>query len=84
MARRLNLSNDMIQAQLKTIFGKLGVQDRTHAVTVAVRRGYINPFSCNHSEPTIASRSRRSFFESERTASRNSKFEAQKRASLLR
>ncbi|PHQ63653.1 MAG: hypothetical protein COC10_05020 [Sphingobium sp.] len=76
MARRLNLSNDMIQAQLKTIFGKLGVHDRTHAVTVAVRRGYINPFSCNHSEPTIASRSRRSFFGSERTASRNSKFEA--------
>jgi DNA-binding NarL/FixJ family response regulator len=45
IARRLNLSNDTIKAQLKTIFGKLGVHDRTHAVTLAARRGYFNPFS---------------------------------------
>lgn len=35
------LSVDTIKAQLKTIFEKLGVHDRTHAVTVATRRGYI-------------------------------------------
>lgn len=41
IASRLGLSVDTIKAQLKTIFEKLGVHDRTHAVTVAVRRGYI-------------------------------------------
>ena len=45
IALRLGLSNDTIKAQLKTIFAKLGVNDRTHAVTVAARRGYIDPFS---------------------------------------
>lgn len=45
IAWRLNLSNDTIKAQLKAIFAKLGVHDRTHAVTLAARRGYINPFS---------------------------------------
>ncbi|MCW1430636.1 response regulator transcription factor [Novosphingobium sp. JCM 18896] len=45
IAWRLNLSNDTIKAQLKAIFTKLGVHDRTHAVTLATRRGYINPFS---------------------------------------
>ncbi|MEP9359601.1 response regulator transcription factor [Sphingomonas sp. KR3-1] len=41
VAWRLSLSVDTIKAQLKTIFEKLGVHDRTHAVTVASRRGYI-------------------------------------------
>ncbi|NYT41947.1 response regulator transcription factor [Sphingomonas sp. R-74633] len=41
IAWRLTLSVDTIKAQLKTIFEKLGVHDRTHAVTVATRRGYI-------------------------------------------
>jgi DNA-binding NarL/FixJ family response regulator len=45
IAWRLKLSNDTIKAQLKAIFGKLGVHDRTHAVTLAARRGYINPVS---------------------------------------
>lgn len=44
IAWQLNLSNDTIKAQLKILFGKLGVHDRTHAVTVATRRGYINPY----------------------------------------
>lgn len=37
----LNLSIDTIKAHLKTIFAKLGVDDRTHAVTVATRRGFL-------------------------------------------
>ena len=41
IAWRLTLSVDTIKAQLKTIFEKLGVHDRTLAVTVATRRGYI-------------------------------------------
>jgi len=41
IAWRQALSVDTIKAQLKTIFEKLGVHDRTHAVTVATRRGYI-------------------------------------------
>lgn len=41
IAWRLTLSVDTIKAQLKTIFEKLGVHDRTHAVTVAARRGHI-------------------------------------------
>ena len=38
---RLNLSTDTIKAHLKSIFAKLDVKDRTHAVTVASRRGYL-------------------------------------------
>ena len=41
IARSLDLSVDTIKAHLKTIFAKLGVDDRTHAVTVAARRGFI-------------------------------------------
>ena len=40
---RLELSIDTIKAHLKSIFAKLGVDDRTHAVTVATRRGYLEP-----------------------------------------
>ncbi|MBB4100657.1 response regulator [Sphingomonas kyeonggiensis] len=42
IAWQLTLSVDTIKAQLKTIFEKLGVHDRTHAVTVATRRGYLD------------------------------------------
>ncbi len=38
---RLYLSTDTIKSHLKTLYAKLGVDDRTHAVTVAARRGYI-------------------------------------------
>jgi DNA-binding NarL/FixJ family response regulator len=41
IAWQLQLSVDTIKAQLKAVFEKLGVHDRTHAVTVASRRGYI-------------------------------------------
>jgi len=39
VGRQLSLSEDTVKAYLKSAFAKLDVNDRTHAVTVAVRRG---------------------------------------------
>lgn len=41
IASKLGLAEETIKAHLKTIFAKLGVADRTHAVTVAAKRGII-------------------------------------------
>lgn len=41
IAREMSLSDETVKAHLKNIFSKLDVNDRTHAVTVAVRRGII-------------------------------------------
>lgn len=41
IARALSLSEETIKAHLKSIFAKLDVTDRTHAVTIAARRGII-------------------------------------------
>jgi DNA-binding NarL/FixJ family response regulator len=41
IARGLSISEETVKAHLKSIFGKLDAADRTHAVTVAVRRGII-------------------------------------------
>jgi DNA-binding NarL/FixJ family response regulator len=41
IAWRLQISEDTVKSHLKNIFAKLDVADRTHAVTVAVRRGII-------------------------------------------
>ncbi len=41
IARALSLSDETVKAHLKSIFAKLDVADRTHAVTVAARRGII-------------------------------------------
>lgn len=41
---RLEVSVDTIKAHLKAIFAKLDVDDRTHAVTVATRRGYLDRY----------------------------------------
>ncbi len=41
IGRALSLSEDTVKAYLKNIFSKLNVNDRTHAVTIAVRRGII-------------------------------------------
>ena len=41
IARTLSLSEETIKAHLKSVFAKLDVADRTHAVTVAARRGII-------------------------------------------
>ncbi|MDQ0249753.1 DNA-binding NarL/FixJ family response regulator [Sphingomonas kyeonggiensis] len=41
IAHALALSEETVKAHLKNIFAKLDVSDRTHAVTVAARRGII-------------------------------------------
>ncbi|WP_029934649.1 response regulator [Sphingomonas sp. UNC305MFCol5.2] len=41
IARRLSLSEDTVKAHLRAIYSKLDVNDRTQAVTVALRRGII-------------------------------------------
>jgi DNA-binding NarL/FixJ family response regulator len=41
VGRALAISEQTVKAHLKSIFAKLGVADRTHAVTVALRRGII-------------------------------------------
>jgi DNA-binding NarL/FixJ family response regulator len=41
VACELGLSEETVKAYLKAIFAKLNVADRTHAVTVAARRGII-------------------------------------------
>jgi DNA-binding NarL/FixJ family response regulator len=37
----LNVSEETIKAHMKNILSKLGANDRTHAVTIAVKRGII-------------------------------------------
>ncbi|HWW26353.1 MAG TPA: response regulator transcription factor [Caulobacter sp.] len=41
IARELGISEETVKGYLKGIFAKLNVSDRTHAVTVAARRGII-------------------------------------------
>jgi DNA-binding NarL/FixJ family response regulator len=43
IARELQLSEETIKARMKSILAKLQANDRTHAVTIAVRRGFIEP-----------------------------------------
>lgn len=42
VARELGVSEDTVKAQLRSLFAKLNVEDRTEAVTVALRRGIIS------------------------------------------
>jgi DNA-binding NarL/FixJ family response regulator len=41
IAARLGLSEDTIKGYLKVVYAKLGASDRTHAVTIAAKRGVI-------------------------------------------
>ena len=41
VAQLLHVSEETIKAHMKSILSKLGANDRTHAVTIAVRRGII-------------------------------------------
>ena len=41
-ADRLFLSEDTVKSHMKNILGKLGANDRTHAVMIAVKRGIID------------------------------------------
>lgn len=42
IAAQLNLSEPTVKGQVRSILSKLGVNDRTHAAVVAVRRGIID------------------------------------------
>lgn len=41
IADKLHISEDTVKAHLRNIFSKLGASDRTHAVTIAMKRGII-------------------------------------------
>jgi DNA-binding NarL/FixJ family response regulator len=41
IAARLELSEETVKGHMKTLFAKLGATDRTHAVTIAAKRGLI-------------------------------------------
>lgn len=41
VADQLSISEDTVKAHVKNILSKLGANDRTHAVTIAVKRGII-------------------------------------------
>ena len=42
VAVRLSISEDTVKNHMRAILGKLGANDRTHAVTIAIRRGYLD------------------------------------------
>ena len=42
IAKRLFISEETVKVHLKHIMGKLGASDRTHAVAIAARRGFIH------------------------------------------
>lgn len=41
IAARLDLSEETVKGHMKALFAKLGARDRTHAVTIAAKRGLI-------------------------------------------
>ena len=42
IARKLSLSEETVKGHVKNILAKLGVRDRTHAVTIGLKRGIID------------------------------------------
>jgi DNA-binding NarL/FixJ family response regulator len=41
VADRLKISEDTVKGHMRSILSKLNANDRTHAVMIAVRRGFI-------------------------------------------
>lgn len=41
IAETLNISEDTVKSRMRNIMGKLGAEDRTHAVTIALNRGFL-------------------------------------------
>lgn len=41
IARQLDIAEETVKAHMRSILDKLGAQDRTHAVTIALKRGII-------------------------------------------
>ncbi len=42
IGEELHISQETVKTRIKNILGKLDARDRTHAVTIALRRGFIN------------------------------------------
>jgi len=42
IAGTLNITEDTVKARMKSIMAKLGAEDRTHAVMIAVKRGFLD------------------------------------------
>jgi DNA-binding NarL/FixJ family response regulator len=42
VADKLSISEDTVEGHMKSIMGKLGANDRTHAVLIALRRGFFD------------------------------------------
>jgi DNA-binding NarL/FixJ family response regulator len=42
IAHQLGLTEQTVKSYMKSIFSKLGANDRTHAVTIAMKRGFLN------------------------------------------
>jgi DNA-binding NarL/FixJ family response regulator len=42
VADRLEISDDTVKTHMRSILSKLGASDRTHAVTIALRRGFLD------------------------------------------
>jgi DNA-binding NarL/FixJ family response regulator len=42
VAAHLRISEETVKAHMKNILSKLGANDRTHAVTIALKRGIID------------------------------------------
>lgn len=43
IADALNIAEDTVRSRMRNIMSKLDTRDRTHAVTIAIQRGFIDP-----------------------------------------